>query len=103
MGQPRKPRLFRAKEPLVYGEPLAPDVERGSDVNVVFTTWAGTQAALRTAGQWAEDLEARVVVWFLEVVPRQFALRRPPASLEFTTQRLSGMVMKCCEGIDVDI
>ena len=103
MPLPRKHRLFQAKRPIVLGEPLAADLEQRSEVNVVFTTWAGTQAALKMAGQWTRYLEARVVVWFLEVVPRQFALRRPPLSVEFAEQRLAKLAVNCCDGVDVEI
>ena len=103
MRDSEKPRLAKAKDPIVYGEPLFGGSDRQSDVNVVFTTWPGTQAALKLAGKWAHYLEARVVVWFLEVVPRQFALRRPPASVEFAERRLSAMAMKCCDDLNVEI
>lgn len=103
MPDSKKPRFFQAKQPIMFGEHLAADLERGSDVNVVFTTWAGTQAALKMAGQWTRYLEARVVVWFLEVVPRQFALRRPPLSVEFTERRLANLAVNCCDGVDVEI
>src|SRR5580692_12443816 len=103
MAQSRKPRLFLAKQQLVSAGCFAPDLERQSAVNVVFTTWAGTQAALKMAGGWAQFLEARVVVWFLEVVPRQSALRRPPASVEFMEGRLTQLAMRCCDSVDVEI
>ena len=103
MPESRKPRPLQTKQPIVFGEHLAANLERRSDVNVVFTTWAGTQAALKMAGQWTQYLEARVVVWFLEVVPRQFALRRPPASVEFTERRLANLAMSCCQDVDVEI
>jgi hypothetical protein len=103
MPQSKKPRLFQTKQPIVFGEHLTANLESRSDVNVVFTTWAGTQAALKMAGQWTQYLEARIVVWFLEVVPRQFALRRPPSSVEFTERRLTKLATSCCDGVDVEI
>ena len=72
-------------------------------VDVIFTTWNGTRAALRMANRWALCLESRIVLWFAEVVPRQFALRRPPASVEFTERRLTALAAKYCQGLNVEI
>ena len=72
-------------------------------VQVVFTTWAGTHAALMAAGDWARQLEGKVVLRFLEVVPRQFALRRPPASIELATRRLSALATAACSDVNVEI
>ncbi len=73
------------------------------EVNVIFTTWLGTQAALHTASQWACCLGTRIVLWVPQVVPRQFSFTAPPVSTAFTERRLQSLVVACCEDLEVVI
>src|ERR1700680_4945679 len=95
---------------LAVGEQTATPVPRGCDrfgaefvVNVIFTTWLGTQDALRTASQWARCLGARIVLWSPQMVPRQFSLTAPPVSTDFMEQRLQSLVTACCEDQEIVI
>jgi len=72
-------------------------------VNVIFTTWHGTHAALRKASQWAHCLGARIVLWCPQIVPRQFSLTAPPVSTDFTEQRLRSLVMGCCADQEIAV
>jgi hypothetical protein len=72
-------------------------------VNVIFTTWHGTKAALSTASQWARCLDARIVLWSPQVVPRQFSVTAPPVSKAFTEQRLQSLVGVYCEDLEIVI
>jgi len=56
-------------------------------VTVVFTTYEGTLAALRTAKGLARSLGVRVALVNLQVVPFHFALNRPPVAIDFLEQR----------------
>lgn len=73
------------------------------EVHVIFTTWLGTQTALRTASQWARCLGARIVLWTPQVVPRQFSMTAPPVSIAFTERRLQSLVLACCEDLEIVI
>ena len=72
-------------------------------INVIFTTWLGTHAALQTAGQWARCLGARIVLWFPQIVPRQFSITAPPVPTTFTEQRLQSLAAVCCEDLEIVI
>jgi hypothetical protein len=72
-------------------------------VHVVFTTWPGTLAALRTAAQQSRLLDPRIIVWFFQQVPRQFSTVSPPVSTDFIQRRLRAMARKCCPDIETEI
>jgi hypothetical protein len=72
------------------------------EINVIFTTWLGTQAALHTASQWACRLGARIVLWFPQAVPRQFSMTAPPVSTAFMERRLQSLAA-CCENLEIVI
>ena len=95
---------------LVVGEQTATPAPSACDgfgaefvVNVIFTTWLGTQDALRTASQWARCLGARIVLWSPQIVPRQFSVTAPPVSTDFMEQRLQSLAVECCEDLDISI
>jgi hypothetical protein len=77
--------------------------EPGFDVNVVFTTWRGTYAALRAASEWARRLNGRILLWYPQVVPRQFSTTAPPISVTFVERRLQSLAEVCCEDLNVVI
>ena len=66
------------------------EADRGSEleINVIFTDNEGTLAALKLAGELSCNLDARITLRALQVVPLPFPLTRPPVSIPFTRQRL---------------
>jgi hypothetical protein len=58
------------------------------DVAVVFTSGAATSAALKTAGELADSLNARIKLVAMQVVPFPLPLESPPILLDFSEQRL---------------
>jgi hypothetical protein len=70
-------------------------------VNVIFTTWQGTHAALRAANQWARCLNARIVLWSPQIVPRQFPIDDPPPSESSLEQRLQSLAEAHCENLEI--
>jgi hypothetical protein len=72
-------------------------------VNVIFTTWHGTHAALQKATQWAHCLGAQIMLWCPQIVPRQFSLTDPPISTDFTEQRLRFLVMEFCADQEIAV
>jgi hypothetical protein len=73
------------------------------EVDVIFTTWPGTQAALYAARQWTRYLDARVLLWSLQVVPRRFSMSAPPVSTGFIEHSLQRRAEVCCDGVEVVI
>jgi hypothetical protein len=73
------------------------------EVDVIFTTWPGTQAALYAARQWTRYLDARVVLWSPQVVPRRFSMTAPPVSTGFIEHSLQRLAEVCCGGVEVVI
>jgi hypothetical protein len=64
-----------------------PDTDRRLRVTVMVTTEQGTLAALRTAGDLAEDLRLQLVLVSIAVVPCHFSTEAPPVSISFLEQR----------------
>jgi hypothetical protein len=58
------------------------------DVNVIYTTPKGTQAALKTARELAHDLWGRIRLLAPQTVPFGFSLDSPPADVGPTERRL---------------
>jgi hypothetical protein len=56
-------------------------------VTVVFTTEAGTLAALRAAGDLARRLDAQILLGIPEIVPPQYPLERPLFPVELLERR----------------
>jgi hypothetical protein len=59
----------------------------GALLTVVFTTEAGTTAALKTAGELARELNARILLGIPEIVPPQYPLERPLVPVELLERR----------------
>jgi hypothetical protein len=73
------------------------------ELNVVFTTHAGTRAALVATTAWQSCLDARIVLWYAFGVPHAFPLDSPPVSPAFTEQRLTGLALNCCADREIEI
>jgi hypothetical protein len=73
-------------------------------VTVISTTEEGTTAALNAARWLAADLDARITLLKMEVVPIRFPLYRPPVSLKFTIKQQHSLVRQSgAREEDVDI
>ena len=104
MVEPRNPGFFAVDErPATPASPSCNGLGAEFVVNVIFTTWHGTHAALRAASRWARCLDARIVLWSPQVVPRQFSVTAPPVSRAFTEQRLQSLVGAYCENLEIVI
>jgi hypothetical protein len=78
----------------------------GLCVIVIATTEEGTTAALNAAKWLATDLDARITLLKMEVVPIRFPLYRPPASLKFTIEQQHSLVRRSSareEDVDIQI
>jgi hypothetical protein len=78
---------------------LAPSIQRAEpsrveeaqptlNIVVVFTSVVATLAALKTAGNLAVRLDARIMLLAPQVVPYPLPLNNPPVSLEWNERRL---------------
>jgi hypothetical protein len=65
------------------------------EINVIFTTYHGSLAALRTAANLARNLDARIRFLVPLVVPFALPLRNPPVSVAFTERRCFAMAQAC--------
>ena len=64
------------------------------NVTVIATTERGTTAALNEARRLAQDLNARITLLKMEVVPSRFSLDKSPVSLDATTKRQCSLVLE---------
>jgi hypothetical protein len=67
--------------------PSRPLAESRLNIVVIFTSTAGTTAALRKAGALAESLAARITLIVPQVVPYPLPLTSPPVLLDFQENR----------------
>ena len=63
-------------------------------VTVIATTEKGTTAALNTARSLARDLDARIALLKMEVVPTHLPLDKPPVSLDFTIKQQCSLLLR---------
>ncbi|SRR5579884_684897 len=75
---------MRAAEP----ELRTPSAEPRLNIEVVFTSMEATPAALRQAGELANQLAARITLVVPQVVPLPLPLEEPPVRLEWSERRL---------------
>jgi hypothetical protein len=78
----------------------------GLCVTVIATTEEGTTAALNAARWLATDLDARITLLKMEVVPISLPLYRPPVSLKFTIEQQHSLVRRSSareEDVDIQI
>jgi hypothetical protein len=100
------PEYFRSTS--IEQRKIAAPPETSSDlapfiVHVVFTSWQGTLGSLQHASQMSRSLGAKIVLWYFQNVPRQFAASQAPVSTHFLKRRLCAMARKCCHRTDVEI
>src|ERR1700675_3355147 len=63
-------------------------------VTVIATTNDGTAAALNAARSLAKDLDARIALLTMEVVPTRFPLDKPPVSLDFIMKQQFSLLLR---------
>jgi hypothetical protein len=90
--------LFIAQAP-----PVEIRGERKLEVNVIFSTDRGTQAALNAAQELAKGLNAVTVLLVPQVVPLQFPLSSPPVSIGFTKRRALALAQTCQKEVDIRV
>lgn len=73
------------------------------EVNVVYTSDQGTRAALRTAGNLARQLSARIRLLVTQVVPYALPLDHPQVSIDFLRDRCRGLASECPEAAEIRI
>ena len=77
---PNSPGLSGGRDASAASSP-----DPGLCVTVISTTQEGTTAALNAARWLGKNLEARITLLTMEVVPFHLPLDQPPLALEFTT------------------
>lgn len=70
---------------------------------MVFTTYRGTLAALKTAENLARHLDARICLLIAQVVPFALPLDCPSVSVPFTQERCLSIASECAEASEVQI
>lgn len=83
--------------------PLETSGEQKLEVNVIFSTTQGTQAALKAAQTLAHDLNARTLLLVPQVVPLQFPISNPPVSIAFTEQRAFALASASRKDMDISV
>jgi hypothetical protein len=84
-------QAFPSKEFVRVGpvhEPYSPPT---LELQVIFTSAAGTRAALAAASQYARGLGARITILAAQVVPYPLPLDCPPVPVEFTERTLRSL------------
>ncbi len=79
--------------------PESPDSEL--EINVLFTGYRKTLAALRTAGILARQLRARIRLLAPTAVPYRLPINQPPVGLEFMQRQLMRLVEEAPDGLPV--
>jgi hypothetical protein len=92
--------MEKGPTPNCMGSPGAHNGSRTSSsdpglcVTVISTTPEGTTAALDAASWLAEDLEARLTLLTMQVVPIRFALDKPPVALDFILEQQRSLLLR---------
>ncbi len=82
---------FRNPTTLLPDRPTAKEEKTGLDIDVVFTSYKATLAALKEAGNLAKRLGGHITLLVPQVVPILLPLTRPPVLLSWTKRRLRAM------------
>jgi hypothetical protein len=94
---------------VLHQEPQIPrDTRTGSrdnplEVTVVFTDMRSTLEALKTAAGFAEDLDVRVRLVVLQIVPYALPLDVPPVPIELKERQFGSLVSNLMVDTRVDI
>lgn len=68
------------------------------EIDVVFTTYEGTLAALERAGELSRDLGAGLRLVVPQVVPYACPIEHPPVAVGFIRKRMLDLVMQAVSG-----
>ena len=100
---PKAEHPLAARSAASFGAPEL-DAAGRLEINVIHTTHRGTLAALKTAGELAFDLGARINLLAPKVVPWALPLTRPPVAVGCIENQLFDLVCKAVGGVsDVSI
>jgi hypothetical protein len=89
--------LVKAVPTPTAGQPERPEHEKSDyrlNISVVFTSVSGTLAALRSAGNLANRLGARITLIVPQIVPYPGPLESPPVLLDFSERRFREIAME---------
>ena len=75
----------------------------GFEVGVLFSSTAETLRALKMAQSMAAELDARISLIYVQVVPYPLPLDRPPVDVEFLSQRLRNVADQARMPIEIQI
>lgn len=87
----------------VPARPFPPGSDSKLEISVVFTSVDATLAALKEAGNLAENLGARITLIVPQTVPYPLPLSTPPVLVEFNERRLRVIASHCCVETRVSI
>lgn len=76
---------------------------RKLDINVIFTTKKGSEAALKRAELLAGDLNSRIYFLAPEIVPFPLPLESPPVDPEFKAERLRALAKSADADVFVEV
>ncbi len=97
------------RPPKVQAQPEAPAPsslwghEAELEVNVIFTSWLRTGAALKVASIWARCLRGRIVLWYPQVVSRQLALTAPQVPASFSEERVQSLAVTLAADTEIAV
>lgn len=94
--------LFETRSTTLH-EAREDQATRKLEVNVIHTTDRGTRAALKTAGELAADLGARINLVAPRAVPWALPLMSPPVTVQSIEQRLVNLVSEAGTFSEVSI
>ena len=73
------------------------------EVDVIFTGFRSTLAAMQTASELTRNLDARIRLLVMQNVPLSWSVDCPPVSLNFIEERCRRMALQCAEACEVKI
>jgi nucleotide-binding universal stress UspA family protein len=86
-----------------HAAPSSQSEQAGFAITVLFTTAAETLDALRRAAALAVDLNARVNLVNVQVVPYPLPLDRPPVYVEFLADRLRAVAKQVSVPVEIHL
>jgi hypothetical protein len=87
----------------VPARPFPEESDSKLEITVVFTSVDATLAALKEAGNLAENLGARITLLVPQIVPYPLPLTSPPVLVDFNERRLRVIASHCCVETRVSI
>jgi len=94
ISRPLWPAFEKVFSPHIGLDEPSCDEDARLEISVVFTSIKATLHALRKAGEMADDLNARIVLVFPQIVPFPLPLTSPPVWLDFRESFLRAIAAK---------